>query len=66
MAHGPVAESTLEWWPRPLPGSSSFWLTAFSDTPEIDGAFAESVTIPVYSMARYEIGTGDCSRISRR
>jgi hypothetical protein len=41
-----------------LPGSSSFWLTAFSDTPEIDGAFAESVTIPVYSMARYEVGTG--------
>lgn len=41
-----------------LPGSSAFWLTAFSDTPEIDGAFAESVTIPVYSMARYEVGTG--------
>ncbi len=41
-----------------LPGSSSFWLTAFSDTPEIDGGFAQGVTIPVYLMAKYEIGTG--------
>ena len=42
-----------------LPGSSAFWLTAFSDTPEIDGGFAQGVTIPVYSMAKYEIGTAD-------
>ncbi len=41
-----------------LPGSSAFWLTAFSDTPEIDGGFAQGVTIPVYAMAKYEIGTG--------
>jgi hypothetical protein len=42
-----------------VPGSSAFWLTAFSDTPEIDGGFAQGVTIPVYSMAKYEIFTGD-------
>jgi hypothetical protein len=42
-----------------LPGSSAFWLTAFSDTPEIDGGFAQGVTIPVYLMAKYEIGSGD-------
>jgi len=42
-----------------LPGSSAFWLTAFSDTPEIDGGFAQGVTIPVYFMANYEIGSGD-------
>lgn len=42
-----------------LPGSSAFWLTAFSDTPEIDGGFAQGVTLPVYLMAKYEIGTGD-------
>jgi hypothetical protein len=44
-----------------LPGSSAFWLTAFSDTPEIDGGFAQGVTIPVYMMAKYEIGTGDAA-----
>ena len=44
-----------------LPGSSAFWLTAFSDTPEIDGGFAQGVTIPVYLMAKYEIGTGDAA-----
>jgi hypothetical protein len=42
-----------------LPGSSGFWLTAFSDTPEIDGGFAQGVTIPVYLMAKYEIDTGE-------
>jgi hypothetical protein len=41
-----------------LPGSSAFWLTAFSDTPELDGGFAQGVTIPEYFMAKYEIGTG--------
>jgi len=44
-----------------LPGSSAFWLTAFSDTPEIDGGFAQGVTIPVYLMAKYEIGTGEAA-----
>jgi hypothetical protein len=44
-----------------LPGSSAFWLTAFSDTPEIDGGFAQGVTIPVYAMARYEIGTAEAA-----
>jgi len=42
-----------------LPGSSAFWLTAFFDTPQIGGAFAESVTLPVYSMAWYQIASGD-------
>lgn len=44
-----------------LPGSTGFWLTAFSDTPEIDGGFAQGVTIPVYMMAKYEVGTGDAA-----
>ena len=42
-----------------LPGSSSFWLTAFSDTPEIDGGFAQGVTIPVYLMEKYQVGSGE-------
>jgi hypothetical protein len=42
-----------------LPGSSAFWLTAFSDTPEIDGGFAQGVTIPVYLMEKYEVGSAD-------
>jgi len=41
-----------------LPGSSSFWLTAFSDTPEIDGGFDQGITIPVYLMSKYQIDTG--------
>jgi hypothetical protein len=44
-----------------LPGSSAFWLTAFSDMPQIGGAFAESVTLPVYSMAWYEISSGEAA-----
>ncbi len=44
-----------------LPGSSAFWLTAFSDTPEIDGGFAQGVTIPVYFEAKYEITTGEAA-----
>jgi hypothetical protein len=44
-----------------LPGSSAFWLTAFSDTPEIDGGFAQGVTIPIYFMAKYEIGSGEAA-----
>jgi hypothetical protein len=41
-----------------LPGSSAFWLTAFSDTPELEGGFDQGVTLPVYSMVKYEISTG--------
>jgi hypothetical protein len=44
-----------------LPGSSSFWLSAFSDTPEIGGGFDQGVTIPVYSMAKYEINSGEAA-----
>jgi len=42
-----------------LPGSSAFWLTAFSDTPELEGGFDQGVTLPVYSMLKYEISTGE-------
>lgn len=44
-----------------LPGSTAFWLTAFSDTPEIDGGFAQGVTIPVYRIAKYEVGSGEAA-----
>jgi hypothetical protein len=44
-----------------LPATSAFWLTAFSDTPEFDGAYAQGTTIPVYFMARYVIGTGEAT-----
>lgn len=44
-----------------LPASSAFWLTAFSDTPEFDGAYAQGLSIPVYFMARYVIGTGEAT-----
>jgi hypothetical protein len=44
-----------------LPGSSAFWLTAFSDTPELGGAFDQGLTIPVYPMAKYEIGSGEAA-----
>jgi hypothetical protein len=42
-----------------LPGSSMFWLAAFSDTPQIGGAFDQGVTIPVYGPITYEIASGD-------
>jgi hypothetical protein len=44
-----------------LPGSSAFWLTAFSDTPEIGGGFDQGVAIPAYLMAKYEIGSGEAA-----
>jgi hypothetical protein len=44
-----------------LPATSAFWLTAFSDTPEFDGAYAQGTTIPEYFMARYVIGTGEAT-----
>lgn len=44
-----------------LPGSTGFWLSAFSDTPELGGGFDQGVTIPVYLMAKYEIASGDAA-----
>ena len=41
-----------------LPGSSSFWLTAFSDVPEIGGGFDQGLTLPVLPEANYELRTG--------
>ncbi len=42
-----------------LPGSSAFWLTAFSDVPHLGGGFDQGVIIPVYFEARYQIDTGE-------
>ena len=42
-----------------LPGSSAFWLTAFSDTPQLGGGFDQGVTLPVYLKAKYEVDTGE-------
>jgi hypothetical protein len=42
-----------------LTGSSSFWLAAFSDTPQLRGGFDQGVTLPVFPMATYEICSGD-------
>ena len=42
-----------------LPGSSSFWLTAFSDTPELGGGVDQGSILPVIPMAKYQVWTGD-------
>jgi hypothetical protein len=44
-----------------LPGSTGYWLTAFSDTPEIWGGFDQGLLLPVYFIARHEIGSGDAA-----
>lgn len=41
-----------------LPGSTSFWLTAFSDTPELWG-FDQGVTDPMIRVAEFAIYNGD-------
>jgi hypothetical protein len=41
-----------------LPGSSQFWLTAFSDTPELGGGFLQGITDPVLPMVSYGITAG--------
>jgi hypothetical protein len=38
-----------------LPGSSQFWLTAFSDTPEIDGGYDQGITDHVVPVANYGV-----------
>ncbi|MGH9592209.1 MAG: hypothetical protein ACRD5L_03905, partial [Bryobacteraceae bacterium] len=44
-----------------LPGSSSFWLTAFSDTPELGGGVDQGSILPVIPMAKYQIWTGEAA-----
>ena len=41
-----------------LPGSSMFWLTAFSDTPEIGGGFAQGITDRELPVAMYGLTAG--------
>ncbi len=46
-----------------VPGSMSFWLNAFSDTPQLDGGFDQGTTNFVVRVASYVLyssdGTGD-------
>ncbi len=42
-----------------LPGSTSFWLTAFSDVPELGGGFDQAILGDTNRIAAYEICTGD-------
>jgi hypothetical protein len=41
-----------------LPGSSMFWLTAFSNTPEIGGGFAQGITDQELPVATYGLTAG--------
>jgi hypothetical protein len=41
-----------------LPGSSMFWLTAFSDTPQIGGGFAQGITDRELPVATYGLTAG--------
>jgi hypothetical protein len=36
-----------------LPGSCELWLSAFSDSPQLDGGFAQGITNPVIPIADY-------------
>jgi hypothetical protein len=42
-----------------VPGSTSFWLTAFTDTPELAGGFEQGTTNPTIRIALYGIYTGE-------
>ncbi|HEV8147699.1 MAG TPA: hypothetical protein VGP79_15020 [Bryobacteraceae bacterium] len=42
-----------------VPGSTSFWLTAFTDTPELAGGFEQGTTNPIIRIALYGIYTGE-------
>lgn len=42
-----------------VPGSTSFWLNAFTDTPEITGGFEEGITDPLIRHAQYFMTTGE-------
>jgi hypothetical protein len=41
-----------------LPGSTMFWLTAFSDTPELGGGFAQGITDRELPVATYGLTVG--------
>ena len=42
-----------------LPGSDSFWLTAFSDTPQLSGGFDQGRTNRVIPLVNYGVITGE-------
>ncbi len=42
-----------------LPGSTSFWSLAFSDTPQMGGGFDQGIVSPVIPMAIYQIDSGE-------
>ena len=42
-----------------VPGSTSFWLTAFTDTPELAGGFEQGTTDGIIRIALYGIYTGE-------
>lgn len=42
-----------------VPGSVSFWMTAFSDTPLMNGGFDQGITNPVLRIGLYIVPSGD-------
>lgn len=44
-----------------VPGSSSFWLNAFSDTPQIGGGFDQGTTLDIIPIALYQIYSGEAA-----
>jgi hypothetical protein len=41
------------------PGAISFWLNAFTDTPQLDGGFDQGIVNPIHNSIAYQILTGD-------
>jgi hypothetical protein len=55
---------TARWFDRHMPdsrvmapGSTTFWLNAFTDTPQLEGCCSQSVLTPTVSIATYGIDT---------
>lgn len=67
----PIAiEQTIEyqsavWFDRHMngrrvfaPGSISFWMNAFTDTPQLGGGFAQGIILPLLPAVDFQIGSG--------
>lgn len=57
-----IEAETADWFQRNLPGqrvwtvgSVSFWMNAFSDSPQLGGCCDQSNTNPVFDLARYAL-----------
>src|SRR5208283_5222081 len=66
--HGSVEYEAAQWFDRNMkgqrvfvPGSVGFWLSAFNDTPQLNGGFDQGVTNYLIPVVVYQLYSGEAS-----